>query len=91
MYAERPAAGSALDSASQNVASQPAMSVGSGVGRGIRAIEAARMDGAGYVTVIVRVAVPLLLPGIISTEIVCLILAYNEFLFASVLTRSESA
>ena len=52
--------------------------------------DAARIDGAGYGSVLFRITVPLLMPGIISTGIICLILAYNEFLLASFLTRSES-
>ena len=30
------------------------------------------------------------MPGIVSTLIICLILAYNEFLLAAFLTRSEA-
>lgn len=52
--------------------------------------EAAVIDGAGYPTLLRRVVVPLLLPGIVSTAIICLILAYNEFLLAAFLTRSEA-
>jgi multiple sugar transport system permease protein len=52
--------------------------------------EAAVIDGAGYATLLWRVVIPLLLPGIVSTAIICLILAYNEFLLASFLTRSEA-
>lgn len=51
--------------------------------------EAARIDGAGYLTTLRMVVVPLLMPGIASTGIICLILAYNEFLLASFLARSE--
>jgi len=52
--------------------------------------EAAVIDGGGYITVLWRVVVPLLMPGIVSTGIICLILAYNEFLLASFFTRSEA-
>ncbi|MFO1036345.1 MAG: carbohydrate ABC transporter permease [Geminicoccaceae bacterium] len=52
--------------------------------------EAAVIDGAGYGTLLRRVVVPLLLPGIVSTGIICLILAYNEFLLAAFFTRSEA-
>jgi multiple sugar transport system permease protein len=51
--------------------------------------EAALIDGAGYATLLRRIVIPLLLPGIVSTAIICLILAYNEFLLAAFLTRSE--
>ncbi len=52
--------------------------------------EAARIDGAGHLTVLRHIVVPLLLPGIVSTGIICMILGYNEFLLASFFTRSEA-
>ena len=52
--------------------------------------EAAVIDGAGYLAVLRRVVLPLLMPGIIGTGIICAILAYNEFLLASFLMRSEA-
>jgi multiple sugar transport system permease protein len=52
--------------------------------------EAARLDGAGQLTTLVRIVVPLIAPGIVSTGIICMILSYNEFLLASFLTRSEA-
>ncbi|MGF1473987.1 MAG: carbohydrate ABC transporter permease [Geminicoccaceae bacterium] len=52
--------------------------------------EAAVIDGAGTGTILFKVVIPLLMPGIASTAIICLILSYNEFLLASFLTRSES-
>jgi multiple sugar transport system permease protein len=48
--------------------------------------EAAWVDGAGLVTTLTRMVVPLIAPGIVATGIICLILAYNEFLFAVTLT-----
>lgn len=50
--------------------------------------EAARVDGVRYFRVLRSVVIPLLMPGIASTAIICLILSYNEFLFASFLARS---
>lgn len=52
--------------------------------------DAAAIDGAGYLQTLLRITVPLLMPGIVSTGIICLILAYNEFLLAAFLTRSEA-
>jgi len=48
--------------------------------------EAAWVDGAGQVGTLLRVVVPLIAPGIVAAGIICLILSYNEFLFALVLT-----
>lgn len=50
--------------------------------------EAAQMDGASYWGVLLRIVVPLILPGLIATAIICLILSWNEFLFALILTYS---
>ncbi|MFC4171407.1 carbohydrate ABC transporter permease [Microvirga sp. GCM10011540] len=48
--------------------------------------EAAWVDGAGYWWTLLRIVLPLLMPGIVATSLVCIILAYNEFLFASAMT-----
>ena len=48
--------------------------------------EAAWVDGAGILGGLVRIVVPLIAPGIVAAGIICLILAYNEFLFALVFT-----
>lgn len=48
--------------------------------------EAAWVDGAGQIATMVRVVIPLIAPGIAAAGIICLILSYNEFLFALVLT-----
>jgi multiple sugar transport system permease protein len=53
--------------------------------------EAAWMDGASYWRTLVRIALPLLLPGIVATALICIILSYNELLFASAMTFSESS
>ncbi len=50
--------------------------------------EAAQMDGASHWGVLLRIVVPLILPGLIATAIICLILSWNEFLFALILTYS---
>ena len=48
--------------------------------------EAAWVDGAGILGGLTRIVVPLIAPGIVAAGIICLILAYNEFLFALVFT-----
>ncbi len=51
--------------------------------------EAAMMDGAGRLTAFIRVIVPITWPGIITTGLFTLLLAYNEFLLARILTQSN--
>ncbi|MFG6589360.1 carbohydrate ABC transporter permease [Sulfitobacter sp. MOLA879] len=53
--------------------------------------EAAWIDGAGYFRTMIVVILPLIFPGILATGLICIILSYNEFLFASALTFSESS
>ncbi|MGH2532767.1 MAG: carbohydrate ABC transporter permease [Thermomicrobiales bacterium] len=48
--------------------------------------EAAWVDGSGRIGTLARIVVPLIAPGIVAAGIICLILAYNELLFALVLT-----
>jgi multiple sugar transport system permease protein len=48
--------------------------------------EAAWVDGNGILGSLIRMIVPLISPGIVAAGIICLILAYNEFLFALVFT-----
>lgn len=50
--------------------------------------EAARMDGCGYFRRMLRVIVPLAKPGIIAAAIFAFMAAYDEFVFATVLTHS---
>lgn len=53
--------------------------------------EAARVDGCGMFETLVRIVLPLLVPGIVAAGIVCFILGYNEFLFARFFTSSTEA
>ncbi len=48
--------------------------------------EAAQIDGAGLVETLVRIVMPLIAPGVAATGIICMILSYNELLFALVMT-----
>ena len=49
-------------------------------------LEAAAIDGAGLLTVLRRVIVPMASPGIAATALICFIFSWNELLFARVLT-----
>lgn len=51
--------------------------------------EAARIDGASRLMAFWRVIIPLMWPGIVSTALFTLLLAYNEFLLVRVLTQSN--
>jgi len=48
--------------------------------------EAAIMDGAGPLTIIGRVFLPVLWPALVSTGLLAFIVAWNEFLFALTFT-----
>ncbi len=48
--------------------------------------EAAWVDGEGQVGTLLRIVLPLIVPGLVAVAIICIILSYNEFLFALVLT-----
>ena len=48
--------------------------------------EASWVDGAGRFGTLMRIVLPLIVPGLVAVAIICLILSYNEFLFALVLT-----
>ena len=51
--------------------------------------EAVRVDGAGSWTALWRVLVPIAVPGLVSVGIYTFMIAWNEFLFALTLTRTE--
>jgi len=40
---------------------------------------------------LVRIITPIVMPGLVATFIICMILSWNEFLFALVLTFSQNA
>ena len=52
--------------------------------------EAALVDGASHMKVFLRVALPLAGPAIVAAGIICFTFAWNEFLFASVLTVRDA-
>ncbi|PVZ96396.1 sugar ABC transporter permease [Amnibacterium flavum] len=51
--------------------------------------EAVRVDGAGSWTALWRILVPIATPGIVSVGIYTFMIAWNEYLFALTLTRTE--
>ncbi len=52
--------------------------------------ESAKVDGATYMQILTRIALPLARPGIIATFLVCLMFAWNEFIYALILTFSRA-
>lgn len=51
--------------------------------------EAAMMDGAGRLTAFLRIVIPIMWPGIITTGLFTLLLAYNDFLLARILMQTN--
>jgi sorbitol/mannitol transport system permease protein len=49
-------------------------------------LEAAAIDGATLPTIMTRIIAPVAMPGIAATSLICFIFAWNELLFAKVLT-----
>jgi multiple sugar transport system permease protein len=53
--------------------------------------EAALVDGDSRLGALRRVLLPLVAPGLAATAVFCLIISWNEFLFALVLTQTDAA
>jgi multiple sugar transport system permease protein len=53
--------------------------------------EAAMIDGDSRLGALVRVILPLVTPGLAATAVFCLIMSWNEFLLALVLTQTDQA
>lgn len=51
---------------------------------------AAEVDGASLLRVLVSVVLPLAMPGIAATALICFILGWNEFMFAMNITASNA-
>lgn len=52
--------------------------------------EAAWIDGAGLRQAFLRVVLPVSVPGLAATAILCFLYAWNDFFFALILTRTEA-
>ena len=52
--------------------------------------EAALVDGASHIKVFLRIALPLAAPAMVAAGIICFTFAWNEFLFASILTVRDA-
>jgi sorbitol/mannitol transport system permease protein len=56
----------------------------------VEILEAAAVDGAGLVRTLRQVVMPVVLPGIAATSLICFIFSWNELLFARVLTATRA-
>lgn len=54
-------------------------------------LEASRIDGAGLLTEIRRIILPMIAPGLAATALICFIFSWNEFFFAVSLTSTQAA
>jgi len=57
----------------------------------VEMLEAASVDGAGLIRTLRSVVMPVVLPGIAATSLICFIFAWNEFFFAVSLTAFRAA
>lgn len=48
--------------------------------------ESARIDGCNYLNTLIRVVLPMIRSGVIATIIFCIILSWNDFMYALILT-----
>ena len=53
-------------------------------------IEAARVDGANLRTELIRVALPIVAPGMAAAGLICFIFAWNEYFLALILTSTSA-
>ena len=53
-------------------------------------IEAAMIDGATLLQTLVKVVLPAARPGIIATAVLAFLIAWNDFFFALIITRSDT-
>jgi sorbitol/mannitol transport system permease protein len=54
----------------------------------VEVLEAASVDGAGLLRSLRQIVIPMVLPGIAATSLICFIFSWNELLFARVLTAT---
>ncbi|WP_414016219.1 ABC transporter permease subunit [Enterobacter ludwigii] len=53
--------------------------------------EAAMMDGLNRLQIIFRITVPLAISGLVSVFVYCFMVAWNDYLFASIFLSSASS
>jgi multiple sugar transport system permease protein len=53
--------------------------------------EAAQIDGAGRLTTLARVVLPLITPGVASAALLVFLMSWNELLFAYTFTATEAS
>jgi sorbitol/mannitol transport system permease protein len=53
-------------------------------------LEAAQVDGASQTSIMFRIILPLIRPGLVSTALLCSVFSWNEYFFAVNLTNSSS-
>lgn len=53
-------------------------------------LDAAKVDGANLFTEVTRVILPIVVPGIAATALICMIFSWNEFFFAVNLTATRA-
>ncbi|MCC3764502.1 carbohydrate ABC transporter permease [Glycomyces sp. TRM65418] len=54
-------------------------------------LEAAKVDGAPFLTEIRKIILPMIAPGLAATALICFIFAWNEFFFAVSMTSTQAA
>jgi sorbitol/mannitol transport system permease protein len=54
-------------------------------------LEAARLDGAGFVREMTQIVLPMVIPGLVATAFLSIIFAWNEFFFAVNLTATDKS
>lgn len=56
----------------------------------VEIIEASQIDGANLRTELIRVVLPIVLPGIAAVALICFIFSWNEYFLASILTSDTA-
>jgi sorbitol/mannitol transport system permease protein len=54
-------------------------------------LEAAQVDGAGFIRTLLSIIAPIAMPGLAATSLICFIFSWNEFMFAVNLTAVRAS
>jgi len=54
----------------------------------LEVVEAAQIDGANFRTELIRVVMPIVLPGVAAVALICFIFSWNEYFLATLLTSN---